>query len=128
MRPSTAAACRRQRTTTSVCCCQKFASLTPAAAPAQSALARIMAVWGCSHPLIGDQRSPPDTPLARPCGSKTPTGPRLARAVIVAARLSGRVLVVTTAPGASRMKGITRLKPLPLRGGPRITIESSTLA
>jgi hypothetical protein len=31
------------------------------------------------------------------------------RALIVAAKLSGRVLVVTTAPGASRIIGMTRL-------------------
>jgi hypothetical protein len=45
---------------------------------------------------------------------------------MVAARLSALVLVVMTAPGASKMAGITRLKPFPERGGPTTTIESST--
>jgi hypothetical protein len=45
---------------------------------------------------------------------------------MVAERLSERVAVVITAPGASSNMGITMLKPLPLRGGPSRTIESST--
>ena len=49
-----------------------------------------------------------------------------ARAVMVADRLSARVAVVMTAPGASRSMGITMLYPFPLRGGPSRTIESST--
>ena len=54
--------------------------------------------------------------------------PILRRARMVAVRLSGRVLVVTTAPGASTMNGMTTCRPLPLRGGPSNSIESSTLA
>ena len=41
---------------------------------------------------------------------------------------SGRVDVVTTGPGASRMALITMCAPLPERGGPMTSIESSTLA
>ena len=54
---------------------------------------------------------------------RTTTG---AGALIVTARLSGRVLVVTTAPGASSSAGITVCRPLPDRGGPTTSIESST--
>ena len=42
--------------------------------------------------------------------------------------LEGRVLVVTTAPGASRIAGMTMCRPLPERGGPIRRIESSTEA
>ena len=41
-------------------------------------------------------------------------------------RLSGLVLVVTTAPGASRIALMTTCRPLPERGGPISRIESST--
>ena len=92
--------------------------------------ARIIAVSGSSQPRIGDQRTPlPPTagsPAVRCCGSKTATGPRSFRASMVAAMLSGRVEVVTTAPGASRMALMTRCSPLPERGGPITRIESST--
>jgi hypothetical protein len=66
-------------------------------------------------------------PGASRCGSKTATGPKLLRAARVAVRLSGRVLVVIAAPGASRIIGMTKCKPLPDLGGPSRTIESSTL-
>jgi hypothetical protein len=49
------------------------------------------------------------TPAARPWGSNTATGPSLALAVMVVVRLSAVVAVVITAPGASRIEGITRL-------------------
>jgi len=65
-------------------------------------------------------------PGARRWGSNTTTGPIASRAVSVAVRLSGRVLVVMTAPGASRMLEVTRCKPFPDFGGPTVTIESST--
>ena len=42
--------------------------------------------------------------------------------------VGARVEVVTTAPGASRIIGITRWRPLPDRGGPTRSIESSTEA
>src|SRR5699024_7147365 len=45
-----------------------------------------------------------------------------------AVRLSGLVLVVTTAPGASRMALMTTCRPLPDLGGPMSSIESSTEA
>jgi hypothetical protein len=40
--------------------------------------------------------------------------------------LSGLVDVVTTAPGASKSIGMTMCRPLPDRGGPTTSIESST--
>ena len=40
--------------------------------------------------------------------------------------LSGRVAVVMTAPGASRIALMTTCRPLPERGGPSSRIESST--
>ncbi len=43
-------------------------------------------------------------------------------------RLSGLVLVVITAPGASRIALMTMWTPLPDRGGPISKMESSTLA
>ena len=122
-----AAAWRRQRTAVCAWVCQKFASVTPLPTPAVSAAARIMAVCGRSHPRTGDQRSVEGTPAANPCGSNTPTGrPSLARAVMVVVRLSGRVEVVMTAPGASRIEGMMTLKPLPAPGGPSSTRESRT--
>ena len=92
-----------------VCCLQKLPDSVPPALSAQSALARIMAVCGRSQPLTGDQRSAEGTPAASPSGSNTPTGPCAARAVIVTERLSARVAVVITAPGASKSMGITML-------------------
>jgi hypothetical protein len=90
-------------------------------------LARIIAVSGSSQPRMGDQRSPAGMPSARCCGSNTATGPPLRRrARRVAVRLSGLVLVVTTAPGASRIALMTTCRPLPERGGPISRIESST--
>jgi hypothetical protein len=38
------------------------------------------------------------------------------------------VLVVSTGPGASKIIGIPKWMPFPERGGPKITIESSTVA
>ena len=55
------------------------------------------------------------------------TGPNSARAIMVTARLSGRVEVVMTGPRWSRMRGMTRWSPLPARGGPITMVESSTL-
>ncbi len=94
--------------------------------PAASPVARIIAVCGDSQPRIGDHRIPAGRPSARCCGSKIATGPIRRRARMVAVRLSGRVEVTTTAPGASRIAGITRCRPLPERGGPMTMIESST--
>ena len=88
---------------------RKLPDSVPSPASAHRALARIMAVCGRSHPRTGDQRRAEGTPVAKPCGSNTPTGPRSARAVIVADRLSARVAVVMTAPGASSSIGITTL-------------------
>jgi hypothetical protein len=59
-------------------------------------------------------------------GSNTATGPSFWRAVKVTVRLSGRVEVVTTAPGASKIALMTMWRPLPERGGPISSIESST--
>ena len=126
VRPPSAAACSRQRTACSDEACQKFESTVPPAAPDARALARNSAIWGFSHPRMGDHRVEERMPGASRCGSKTATGPIASRARRVAVRLSGRVLVVITAPGASRIDGITRCRPLPERGGPRRTIESST--
>ena len=93
-----------------------------------SASARMIAVCGLSQPRRSDHRRAGSRVArwARRCGSNTATGPRDARAARVIARLSGRVEVVTTAPGASRIIGITTLWPLPERGGPNSSIESST--
>jgi hypothetical protein len=107
-----AAACNKQRTALTAWVRQKPAFSTPerdASATSVSALA--IAVWGRSHPRIGDQRKEKSSPgaLARPWGSNTTTSPRPARASKVTARLSGRVEVVTTAPGASKTVGITTL-------------------
>ena len=126
--PPSAAAWSRQRTACSAADCQKLASVVPRAAPVVSALARTRATCGDSQPRIGDHFVADGTPGAKPWGSNTATGPRLDRAVSVAVRLSGRVEVVTTAPGASRTALITTCRPLPERGGPSNTIESSTLA
>ena len=60
------------------------------------------------QPRTGDQRSAEGTPAAKPCGSNTATGPSFERLVMVDVRLSGRVLVVITAPGASKMAGMIR--------------------
>jgi hypothetical protein len=130
-RSSTAAAWRRHRTTETVCCRQKLAFSTPERpASATRAAARSMAVWGRSHPRTGDQRKlgNSDRAAARPWGSKTATGCPLERAATVRARLSGRVPVETTGPGESRIMGITKLCPLPDRGGPNKRMESSTEA
>src|ERR1019366_2006915 len=108
--------------------CQKFESVVPDAAPAVSALARITAICGFSHPRIGDHRVADGIPGASRCGSKTAIGPTFARACSAAFRVAGRVEVVMTAPGASRMALMTMCTPLPERGGPSRTIESSTLA
>ena len=86
--------------------------------PVVNALARTIAICGSSHPRIGDHRVADGTPGARSCGSNTATGPARPRAVRVAVRLSGRVLVVITAPGASRIDGMTRCRPLPRAVGP----------
>src|ERR1019366_4553366 len=125
LQPASAAACKRQRTACSAEDCQKLESVVPPAVPAARALARTSAVCGFSHPRIGDQRVADGIPGASLCGSKTATGPARCRAASVAVRLSGRVLVVITAPGASRIIGITKCKPLPDLSGPRSTIESS---
>ncbi len=81
---------------------------------------------GVSQPRTGDQASRVGSPVNR-IGSNTATGPRLARAAMVTVRVSGRVEVATTGPGASRIQGMTRCRPLPVRGGPTSRIESSTL-
>ena len=130
VRPSRAAACSSARRTASVWACQKSPPSTVRLmpVPAASPRARIMAVCGSSQPRTGDQRRPRETPAANCCGSKTATGPTACRACMVTARLSGRVLVDTTAPGASSSIGITRCSPLPERGGPTTSIESSTEA
>ena len=107
LRSPRAAACNRARTACSAEDCQKFESVVPDAAPAVSALARIMAVCGFSHPRIGDHLVADGMPGASSCGSKTATGPVFARACSAAVRLSGRVEVVMTAPGASRMALMT---------------------
>jgi hypothetical protein len=128
VRSPRAAACSRARTAASAEDCQKLESVVPDAAPAVRALARIIAVCGSSHPRIGDHRVADGIPGASPCGSNTATGPTFARACSAAVRLSGRVEVVMTAPGASRMALMTMWMPLPERGGPSRTRESSTLA
>jgi hypothetical protein len=69
--------------------------------------ARRVATSGSSQPRTGDQRSVEGSP-DMPCGSNTVTGLLpVARAFIVTTRLSARVDVVTTAPGASRIALIT---------------------
>src|SRR5699024_7744228 len=128
---SRAAACRSDWRAVRVLPSQKPPDSTPPAdrpVVAARPVARIIAVNGFSHPRTGDQRSPAGMPSARCWGSKTATGPMRCRARRVAVRLSGRVLVVTTAPGASRIAGITMCRPLPERGGPMSRIESSTHA
>ncbi|MPM52996.1 hypothetical protein SDC9_99760 [bioreactor metagenome] len=129
-RPSSAAACSRLWSAVRVLPSQNPPDSTPPAdSPVAAArpLARIIAVSGSSQPRMGDQRSPAGMPSARCCGSNTATGPPLRRrARRVAVRLSGLVLVVTTAPGASRIALMTTCRPLPERGGPISRIESST--
>ena len=84
-----------------------------------------MATSGSSHPRTGDQRSVDGSPDI-PCGSNTVTGrPPTARACMVTTRLSARVDVVTTAPGASRMALMITYRPLPERGAPWMTMDSS---
>ena len=93
---------------------------------AASPLARIIAVSGSSQPRMGDHRSPAGMPWR---GVGVEHGDRAACAASarrVAVRLSGLVLVVTTAPGASRIALMTTCRPLPERGGPISRIESST--
>ena len=103
-----AAAWRRHRTAVMVCCFQNPEFSVPEALSEHRAAARSMAVWGCSQPRTGDHRSDERMPDASPCGSKTATGPMASRVRRVAVRLSGRVEVVTTAPGAERIAGMTR--------------------
>ncbi len=107
---------------------QKLPFSTPDLPPsATRASARIIAVWACSQPRTSDQREAGRPGArARRWGSKTITGPRPARAARVTARLSGRVEVVTSAPGASRIIGMTTFMPFPDRGGPSTRTESST--
>ena len=124
--PPRAAACSRQRTACSAEACQNVESVVPSAEDAVSARARTIATCGSSHPRTGDHRVVDVTPAARRWGSNTATGPTRSRALTVTARESGRVDVVNTAPGASRIIGIARWRPLPERGGPRTTTESST--
>ena len=130
-RPSNAAACSRQRVAETACARQKLAFSTPEwRASATSVSARAIAVWAASQPRVSDQRSNGRSGgrPAIPWGAKIITGPRSARARSVTERLSARVEVVTTAPGASRIMGMTSCRPLPDRGGPKRRIESSTLA
>ncbi len=69
--------------------------------------ARRVAMSGSSQPRTGDQRSVEGSPDI-PWGSNTVTGlPREERAFMVTTRLSARVDVVTTAPGASRIALMT---------------------
>src|SRR6218665_469254 len=102
---------------------------SPAGTPAASA-------WG-SNTATGPRRSRArrggagvrgGAAAASAWGSNTATGPRRSRARRVVARLSGRVEVVSTAPGASRRKGATTMSDFPDRGGPTSSIESSTVA
>jgi hypothetical protein len=88
----------------------------------------MIAICGLSQPRTSDHRRAEsrDELRARRCGSNTATGPNDALWARVIARLSGLVDVVTTAPGASRIIGITTFRPLPERGGPKSNIESST--
>ncbi len=128
---SSAAAWRSACSATRVLPSQKPPPSTPpeeSSVAAARPVARIIAVSGSSQPLMGDHRSPAGMPSARCCGSKTATGPSRSLALSVTVRLSGRVDVVTTAPGASRIAGITTWSPFPERGGPISKIESSTLA
>jgi hypothetical protein len=55
-------------------------------------------------------------------------GPCSDRNLMEAVRLSALVAVVITAPGLSRMAGMTKWRPFPARGGPSTKIESSTEA
>ena len=107
-------------------------SMPPDDSPVDEArpVARIIAVSGCSQPRMGDQRTPALRtslmPAVRRWGRRRRPVRVLRRRPIVAAMLSGRVEVVTTAPGASRIALMTRCRPLPERGGPMTRIESST--
>lgn len=128
-RESRAPACSMQRVTASACCRQNVPFSTPFRPESLTrASARIIAVRGLSQPRTRDHCSAGSRngQWARPCGSNTAAGPRDVHAARVTARLSGRVEVVTTAPGASRIIGITTLWPFPERGGPSSSIESST--
>ena len=75
-----------------------------------------------------DAVSPPATEKAsgKLLAPNTATGPIFCRARSVAVRLSGRVDVVTTAPGASKMALMTMWAPFPERGGPISRMLSST--
>jgi hypothetical protein len=79
--------------------------------------------------LVGDvaERVPPPaggSSISR-WGSNTHTGPTVERGPRVASTASRLFEVVTTAPGASRMAGITRLVVLPVRG-PAMSSEQSS--
>lgn len=117
-RPSSAAACSRARTTAWALAAQKSPSVTlrPTPAASTSARARRIATSGSAQPRTGDQRSPSRRPASR-CGSKIATGPTRSRCATVVSRLSVLVDGASTAPGASRMAGMTRCTPFPARGG-----------
>ena len=68
-------------------------------------------------PANGRPAQPGGDAFGEVLGSNTATGPPLRRRREVAVRLSGLVLVVTTAPGASRIALMTTCRPLPERAG-----------
>ena len=103
-------------------------------APGRAAWARACAMataWSkVSQPTTGDQRSlvtqrGRDT---EPLGSNTKARPKSIRRQAVAISTSGFVEVETTAAGASRTVGITRVDVLPERGGPMISVAVSVPA
>ena len=105
----------------------RLSLLSPMPVFAARASARVAARIGFSHPAIASHAMRCANPSPSiPCGSNTPTGPRSAREVIVALRLSGLVDVVMTAPGASRIALIATCRPLPDPGGPITRMLRST--
>ena len=82
-----------------------------------NAFARRSASIGSTHPSIGSHTNC-GNPGANPNGSRTATGPRLERDVIVSKRSSVFVNVTNAAPGAANNAGVNRSRVLPDPCGP----------
>ena len=122
--PSAAACSRHSMIVIAGACHSAFELEAPSPEAPISDADRWFATRGSSHPVIGDHFSVEGCPV-RPCGSNNATGPFFFRISAVAPRLSARELVVMTGPGASRIAPINRCTPLPERGGPMSTTDSS---
>jgi hypothetical protein len=92
-------------------------------APAIRSPARSIAVFGSAQPVSGSNVTSVAMPPI-PDGLNTNTGPRAARSRCVFSNRSARVLVATTAPGASMIRQISSTD-LPCRGPPKVSFTSS---